>query len=250
MISETNAKNSKTRPDLHHNEGYGPMVQNKKTSTRKDKQNEFAVIGLGRFGGSLARRLESLGHIVLGIDQDMARVQEISDEITSAVTLNAANEDALEEVDIVSFGTVIVGIGDNFEDAALITAYLKTRGIPRVITLAQTSRHRNLLLRVGADQVILSDEDSGLRLAEALATPNMMERAVLDTNHSLTELKVPVSLVGQPVKVLGQYGITVLLIQRPDRLLPSPEVETKMEQGDTLFTIGPREKLLEVASLP
>ena len=225
------------------------MTNIKNVSPGKKHQNEFAVIGLGRFGGSVARRLESLGHVVLGVDRDMGRVQEISDEITSAVILDATNDDALEEVDISSFGTVIVGIGDDFEDNALVTAYLKGRGIPRVITLAQTSRHRDLLQRIGADQVILSDEDSGIRLAEALATPNMMERAVLDTSHSLTELKVPASLVGQPVKILDRYDITVLLIQRLDRLLPNPDTETKMEQGDTLFTVGSREKLLEVASL-
>jgi trk/ktr system potassium uptake protein len=226
------------------------MAQNKKSSAGKNRQNEFAVIGLGRFGASLARRLESMGHIVLGIDRDMACVQEISDDITSAVILDATMEDALEEVDISSFGTVIVGIGNDFEANALVTAYLKSQGIPRVITLAQTSRHRDLLMRIGADQVILSDEDSGFRLAEALATPNMMERVVLDTSHSLTELKVPPSLVGQPVSVLGRYEITVLLIQRPDSLLPKPDAETHMEQGDTLFAVGPREKLLEVASLP
>ena len=226
------------------------MSQKSKTSTRKAKQNEFAVIGLGRFGATLARRLESMGHIVLGMDRDMARVQEISDDITSAVTLDAMNEAALEEVDIASFGTVIVSIGDDFEANALVTAYLKGHGIPRVIALAQTSRHRDLLLRIGADQVILSDEDSGTRLAETLASPNMMERVVLDASHSLTELKVPASLVGQPVTVLTRYDITVLLIQRQEQLLPQPGAETRLEQGDTLFAVGQREKLLEVAALP
>ena len=226
------------------------MSWNTNPTARKDRQNEFAVIGLGRFGGSLARRLETLGHTVLGVDRDMARVQDISDDITSAIALDATIEDALAEVDISSFGTVVVGIGDNFEDNALVTAYLKGLGIPRVITLAQTSRHRDLLLRIGADQVILSDEDSGLRLAETLATPNMMERAALNASQSLTELKVPSSLVGQPVKALEQYDITVLLIQRPDRLIPNPSSETRMEPGDTLFAVGLREKLLAVASLP
>ena len=226
------------------------MAQNNYAAPRKAKQNEFAVIGLGRFGASLARRLESMGHIVLGMDRDMARVQDISDEITSAVTLDALNEDALAEVDIASFGTVIVSIGDDFEANALVTAHLKGLGIPRVIALAETSRHRDILLRIGADQVILSDEDSGLRLAETLATPNMLERVVLDASHSLTELKVPASLVGQPVSALGRYEITVLLIQRPDCLIPQPAAETRLEQGDTLFTMGSRDKLLEVASLP
>jgi trk system potassium uptake protein TrkA len=225
------------------------MFSRKKTS-EKEKQHEFAVIGLGRFGATLARRLESMGHIVLGVDRDMARVQEISDAITSAANLDAMNEAALAEVDISSFGTVVVAIGDDFEANALVTAHLKSLGIPRVIALAETSRHRDLLSRIGADQVILSDEDSGTRLAEALATPSMLERVVLDSSHSLTELKVPSSLVGQPVNILGRYEITVLLIQRPDCLMPNPVAETLLEEGDTIFTVGPRDKLLEVASLP
>ncbi len=226
------------------------MFGKKKTTAGIEKQHEFAVIGLGRFGASLARRLESMGHIVVGVDRDMARVQEISDKITSAVNLDALNEAALAEVDISSFATVVVAIGDDFEANALVTAYLKGIGIPRVITLAETSRHRDILSRIGADQVILSDEDSGTRLAEALATPSMLERVVLDSSHSLTELKVPNSLVGQPVTVLGRYEIAVLLIQRPDYLVPNPSAETLLEEGDTIFTVGPREKLLEVAALP
>ena len=137
------------------------MARNPRSPSRKQVEKEFAVIGLGRFGGSLARRLEGMGHTVLGVDSDMARVQEIADDITSAVALDATVEDALQEVDIASFGTVIVGLGDDFEASALVTTYLKGLGIPRVICLAQTRRHRDILLRIGADQVVLSDEDSG-----------------------------------------------------------------------------------------
>ena len=221
----------------------------RKSKTPKGTK-EFAVIGLGRFGASLARRLEEMGHVVLGVDVDTARVQEISDDITSAVALDATSEDALQEVDITSFGTVIVGIGEDFEAAALITAYLKGLGIPRVICLAQTGRHRDLLLRIGADQVILSDEDSGMRLAETLAAPNMLERVLLDADHSLMEFKAPASLVGQPATSLSRQEVSVLLIQRPDRLIPCPGVEIRLEAGDTLFAVGRRERLLEVASLP
>ena len=217
---------------------------------RGQTQKEFAVIGLGRFGGSLARRLEAMGHMVLGVDSDMARVQEISDDITSAVALDATIEDALEEVDIASFGTVIVGLGDDFEATALIAMYLKSQGIPRVICLAQTQRHRDILLRIGADQVVQSDEDSGQRLADTLGTPNMLEQVLLDAEHSLVEFKAPGSLVGQPATALARYSATVLLIQRSDRLIPCPGDEVMLEAGDTLFAVGQREKLLEVASLP
>jgi trk system potassium uptake protein TrkA len=219
-------------------------------SKRPAATKEFAVIGLGHFGASLARRLEEMGHVVLGVDSDMARVQEISDDITSAVALDATVEDALQEVDITSFGTVVVGIREDFEANALITSCLKSLGIPRVICLAESGRHRDLLLRIGADQVILSDEDSGVRLAETLAAPDMLERVLLDAEHSLTEFKAPGSLVGQPVGSLARYGATVVLIQRQGRLLPCPGAETRLEQGDTIFAVGQREQLLDVASQP
>jgi trk system potassium uptake protein TrkA len=119
-----------------------------------------------------------------------------------------------------------------------------------VITAAQTRRHRDILLRIGADQVIVSDEDSGIRLAEVLASPGMLERVALDADHSIVEFKAPASLAGRPVSGLSSYEVNVLLIQRPDCLIPCPGPETKVEVGDTLFAVGLREKLLEVASLP
>lgn len=196
------------------------MSPKTKTPSRGQREKEFVVIGLGRFGASLARRLEAMGHIILGIDRDMAHVQAIADDITSAVALDATNEDALLEVDIAAFGTAIVAMADNFEASALITAHLKGLGIERVVCLAETRRHQDILLRIGADQVILLEEDSGERLAETLAAPNMLERVLLDAEHSLTELKAPGSLVAQPITSLRRYAVTVLLIQRQGRLLP------------------------------
>lgn len=226
------------------------MTRKAKTHGKRQAKQEFAVIGLGYFGASVARRLEAMGHTVMGIDSDIALVQGIADDVTSAVALDATNEDALQDVDIASFDTVIVGNDDDFESSALVTAYLKGLGIARVICLAQTRRHREILLRIGADQVILSDEDSGTRLAETLALPDMLERVLLDADHSIAELKAPNSLVAQPVASLAQYDISVILIQRQDRLLSCPDAATRLEAGDTIFVVGEREKLLELASLP
>jgi trk system potassium uptake protein TrkA len=226
------------------------MANKSKSSEGKQPGNEFAVIGLGPFGASLARRLEAMGHVVLGLDRDLALVQAISDDITSAVALDVTNEDALQEVEIGSFHTAIVGLADDFEATALVTTFLKQMGMARVICLAATGRHRDILLRIGADQVILSDEDSGIHLAEQLATPNMLERVQLDAGHSLVEMRVPASLTSQPLTNLARNNLAVLLIRRQDQLIPCPNPETRFEQGDTLFVAGPRDKLLEVASLP
>ena len=97
--------------------------------TKKAKTKEIAIIGLGRFGSSLARRLEALGHPVLGIDIEPRLVKEIADEITEAVILDATDEEALRQVDITAFQTVVVAISGNFETNALITSTLKKLGI-------------------------------------------------------------------------------------------------------------------------
>ncbi|MCG3142394.1 MAG: Ktr system potassium uptake protein A [Anaerolineae bacterium] len=226
------------------------MANKSKSSEKKQTGKEFAVIGLGRFGASVARRLETLGHVVLGVDREMTLVQAISDDITSAIALDVTNEDALQDVEIGSFHTVIVGLADDFEATALVTTFLKEMGVARVICLASSGRHRNILLRIGADQVILSDEDSGIHLAEQLSTPNMQERVQLDAGHSLVEMRVPPSLTSQPLTSLTRYNVAVLLIQRGEQLIPCPNPETRLEQGDALFLAGPRDKLLEIASLP
>jgi trk system potassium uptake protein TrkA len=211
---------------------------------------EFAVIGLSSFGASLARRLEALGHTVLAIDPDLARVQAISDDITTAVALDPTNEDALQEVDIASFATVIVGISNDFEATALVTTHLKSQSIPSVICLAETRRHRDILLRIGADQVILSDEDSGERLADTLAAPNLLERVLLDSEHSIVEIKATSGFVGQPVSTLSQYAAAVILIRRSQEFIPCPPADTRIEAGDSLFVVGERNRLLELADLP
>lgn len=225
------------------------MAGRSKSNDKGHTQREYAVIGLGGFGGSLARRLEAMGHMVLGVDSNTARVQDIADEITSAVALDATIEDALVEVDITAFDTVVVALGHAFEASALVTSYLKEAGIRRVICTAETRRHQKILLRIGADQVIVPDVNSGLRLAETLAAPNFLERVLFDSIHSVIELKTPASLVAQPAAALERYGAKVLLIYRQGQLLPAPSAETALREGDTLLAAGEREKLLELASL-
>ncbi len=215
---------------------------------RRPAAKEFAVIGLGSFGGSLARRLEAMGHLVLGVDIDIARVQDFADEVTSAAALDATMEDALDEVDIRSFGTVIVAIANDFEASALITAHLKGLDIPRIICLGKTRRHRDILMRVGADQVIVPDEDSGIRLAEVLAAPQLLERVALDADHSVVEFKAPPGLIGQPATAFTRAGITILLVQRGATLIPCPGSDTRLQPDDTVFAVGPRDELLRMVA--
>jgi trk system potassium uptake protein len=216
-------------------------------SNNKDK--EFAIIGLGRFGSSLARHLETLGHSILGIDIDPHLVKEISEDITEAVVLDATDEDALREVDITSFQTVVVSISGNFENNAIITSTLKKLGIPHVISESNTSRHRDILLRIGADRVILPHEESGYQLAEELSIPGMLEIMHLSPDYSLIEIKTPQGLVGKGIDKCDDFGVILVLMLRGDELIINPDQTTRFSPEDIIVLVGEKHNLAEFCSL-
>jgi trk system potassium uptake protein len=217
--------------------------------TKKSKAREFAIIGLGSFGSSLARRLEALGHPVLGIDSDPRLAKDIADDITEAVVLDAMDEDALRQVDITAFQTVVVAISDNFEANALITSTLKQMGIAHVICESNTHRHREILLRIGADRVILPKEESGTQLADELSIPGMLERLHLSQDYSLIEIKPPQSLVGKGVEVCEPYQVIVVLILRGDELIVNPDPGAQLLGDDILVLVGEKQRLAEFSNL-
>jgi trk system potassium uptake protein len=216
---------------------------------KKTKENEFAIIGLGRFGGSLARRLEALGHPILGIDVDPRAAKEISDEITETVVLDATDVDALRQVDITSFRTVVVAISRNFEANALITSTLKNLGIPNVICVSNSDRHRDILSRIGADRVILPDEESGYQLADELSIPGMLQRLHLSQDYSLIEINTPHVLVGRGVDACEPYELIVVLILRGDELIINPDQSTIFQSEDILVMVGEKRRLAEFSNL-
>lgn len=215
----------------------------------KEQDKEIAVIGLGHFGGSLARRLEALGHRVLGIDIDPRLVKEIADDLTEAVVLDAMDEEALQQVDITAFQTVVVAISGNFEANVLITSTLKKLGIPLVICESNSHRHREILLRIGADRVILPEEESGTQLADELSIPGMLETLPLSQDYSLIEIKTPNALVGKSLETCEPYDVVVLLILRGSELIVSPDPDTLFSSEDILVLVGEKRRLAEFSSL-
>lgn len=131
--------------------------------------SDFAVIGLHSFGSRVARKLQQTGKPVLGIDPEIHRVQDIVDDIAQAVALDPSDEDALAQVDIGSFDTVIVALAHDFELMVLTVATLKELGIQRVICEAETDRQSSILLKIGADRVVQPDDIASNELAKQLA---------------------------------------------------------------------------------
>jgi trk/ktr system potassium uptake protein len=215
---------------------------------RKNRTKEIAIIGLGSFGSSLARRLEALGHPVMGIDIDPRLVKDLADEITEAIVLDATDEEALRQVDITAFQTVVVAISDNFEANALVTSTLKQMGIAQVISESNTHRHREILLRIGADRVILPKEESGQQLADELSIPGMLERLHLSQDYSLIEIKPPQILIGKGVEVCEPYQVIVVLILRAEELIINPDQSARFMADDILVLVGEKRSLAEFSS--
>lgn len=207
----------------------------------KQKHQEYAVIGLGRFGFNLAVALEEHDHTVMAIDIDPQLVQSIVDQVTHAATLDSSNEEALRDIDIGTFDTVIVAIGNDFEANLLTTVNLKSLGVRRIICKAQTRRQCDILLRLGADKVIQPEQSSARRLAEELSTPAMLDHFNLGQDYSIAEIMLPDPLAWQSlaqIDLRNTHGITILLIKRGDEVHISPRADTILQKGDILVLFG------------
>lgn len=219
---------------------------------RRNRETEIAVIGLGRFGTSLALTLTANGYTVLGIDRDPQLVQDISGEIAHAAALDATDEAALREVEITAFQTVVVAIGSDFESNLMATVALKHLGIKQIISKALSGRQREILLRVGADRVVQPEQDAGRRLAEELMAPAMLERLPLGPGHGVAELITPRSMAGKSlaeIRLRERWGVTVLVVKRNEALLVSPHGDTVLREGDLLVVLGRNDEILTLGNL-
>jgi trk system potassium uptake protein TrkA len=201
---------------------------------------EFAIIGLGHFGISLATQLVHMGHTVLAIDRDPELVQELADDLTQTVALDATDEAALRAVGVQAFETAVVAIGADFESSILITTLLKELGLPRVICKALTERQKAILLKVGADQVVLPEHEAGVQLARRLVVPDLIDALELEPGYGVAQMSVPEGLVGHTLRDLdltGRFGVIVLAI-KGQRLRVAPRADEVLAAGDVLLALG------------
>ena len=215
-------------------------------------QKEFAIIGLGRFGYSLAVALEAHGHTVMAIDKNTKLVQSIVDSVTHAASLDSTQEDALKAIDIGAFDTVIVAIGNDFEANLLTTVNLKAVGVRRVICKSQTNRQCDILRRLGADRVIQPEQNSANRLAEELSAPALIEHFNLGQGFSVAEIILPDLLAWKSMgqcDIRNKHHVNILLIKRGDEVLISPRADTILQKDDILIVFGEDQDINKFSNL-
>lgn len=201
---------------------------------------EFAVIGLGRFGRSVCRTLYDMGYSVLGVDIDEEQVQAMVPHATHVVRADATEEEVLRSLGLRNFDVVIVAIGD-LEASVLVTLLLKEMGVRRVIAKAVTEHHGRVLERIGADQVVFPERDSGRRLAQRLVSGNFLDYIEVSPDVSVVELHAAGGMVGKSLEELrlrNRYRVTVLAIRRGEEVVVSPGAGTVIQKDDIVVVIG------------
>jgi len=202
---------------------------------------EFVVIGLGRFGTAVARTLTEYGYNVLAIDSDMARVQALSTSLPHVLQLDATNVDALRQAGVDAFDTGLVCIGTDFESNVLATVLLRRLGVKRVITKARTRTQKEILLRVGADEVILPEHEAGVRLARKLTASHLIDYLEVSHDVGVVELLAPASFWGKTLaesNLRQRYGLNAMAVRRGDELIISPSGSFRIEADDVLVVLG------------
>jgi trk system potassium uptake protein len=204
-------------------------------------RKSFLIIGLGRFGTSIAYALADAGQDVMGVDTDPHVVQRLSSRLTHVATLNGANEEALSSLGVGNYDAVVVATGSNFEASILITLLVKRLGARYVVAKARTAQQEEVLDRVGADRVVQPERDAGQRLARRLISPNVLDYLTVEAGLSIAEMRAPDWMVGQTLEVLDvrrKHKITILLIKNGPRLRISPDPNDRIEPGDILVIVG------------
>lgn len=207
---------------------------------RRTSSSRVVVLGLGRFGGSLAMELAQRGCDVLGLDNSQSTVQRFADELTHAAVADTTDVEVLGQLGVGDFGRAVVGIGTELEASILTTAALVDLEIPQIWAKAVSRQHGRILQRVGAHHVVLPEHDMGERVAH-LVTGKMLDYIKFEDDFAMAKTIAPADLIDRPLgetRIRARYGITVVGIKRPGEDFTYATAETALNHGDVIIVSG------------
>jgi trk system potassium uptake protein TrkA len=214
-------------------------------------RKQVVVIGLGRFGWSLAKTLFDLGNEVLAIDIAEKPVQSISSHVSHAVQADSTDETVLKELGISNFDVAAVAIGSSIQDNVLTTLLLKKLGLPYVIARAENDLHSSILEKIGADKVVYVEHETGISVAHGLTLLGVQDYVSISDDYGVIKLTAPAHFAGETLSSLGlgrdgKWKIAVLLMRRKNEIIVMPDVSELVQPEDILLLSG-KDDLLEKA---
>ena len=217
--------------------------------------NQVVVIGIGRFGSTVARSLYQLDHQVRAIDRDERAVQAVSPFVTEAVQANSMDEATLRDLGVNNFDVALVTIGTDVPTSIMTTVLLKNLGVPYIVARARDDLHAATLQRLGVDKIVSPESETGARLAHSLTYPTIVDYLEIARDYGISKVAAPESFVGKTLEDLGlnsqrqSEGVSVLLIRRGNnQVVTAPDRFEKVIRGDVLVLSG-RDEALERLNL-
>ncbi|ASN07031.1 potassium channel family protein [Virgibacillus necropolis] len=212
----------------------------------KNKEMQTALIGLGKFGGSLCKEFTKLGASVLAMDSNPDKVKEYSTIATHVIHANPKDEEVLKELGIRNFDLAVVSLGDDIQSSILTTLALKEVGVIKVWAKAQSKYHGTILDKVGADRVIYPEQDIAKRLAYHVVSDKILDYIELSNEHSILEMIATKKINNKTIQELdvrAKFGCTIVGIKKQENIIISPSADERIYNGDILVVIGSNSEL-------
>lgn len=208
--------------------------------TAAQNSDNVLVVGLGRFGGSVAETLLRLGHEVLGVDSDEHIVQDWADRLTHVASADSTDTDAMRQLGVQDFPRAVVGIGTNLEASVLTVLTLAELGVPEIWAKATSAKHGKILSQVGAQHVIFPELEQGERVGHLL-TGRMLDYIEFDDGFAIAKVRAPREAVGHSLAEIGlrsRWGVTVVGTKLPGQDFTYAKPETVVPDGCILIVTG------------
>ncbi len=215
-----------------------------------EKMEDYVIIGLGRFGLSLATNLSNAGYQVLAIDSDPQLVRSIQDNVTRAVVADATKLDVLQALGVQNFDCAVVCIGKDIENSTLATLNCRELKVPYIIAKAQSEQHKKVLEGVGANLVVFPEVFMSKKLATALSNPTVNEAMSVTEKFKIVEILCPdvwwdKSLIESNIR--KKFKISVIMIKRGEEVI-YPDSETVLKENDKLIIAGETNKIDNISN--
>jgi len=201
----------------------------------------YIVVGLGRFGSAIAEELCELGNEVLAMDTRNELIQKISSKVTTAVDGDARDLDVLRAIGVQDFDCGIVAVGSDLATGVLVTLNLKELGVKTVVCKAQNEMQKRALEKIGADQVLIPERETALKLAQRLTSGSVLDFIELSKDYGIAEISVPRDWCGKSLSemnIRAKYGLNVIAVKRENEFYVSPRADFAVQDGDILVVIG------------
>ena len=212
----------------------------------------YIVIGLGKFGSQAAKRLYELSCDVLAIDRNSDLVQPISNQVTQAVVADARDKEVLRALGAKDFECAIVAIGDDLADSVLATMNLKELGVPYIVCKASDETHRQVLMKLGADRVVIPEQEHADRLANNQSSPNVLDYIEISEEYGIIEIPAPKGWQGKSLKELNvraKLGVNIIAVETNGHINVSPSADYKIAPEDVMVVLGDTAALEAVQKL-